>query len=166
MSNRKTSRKSRKKPRKSAAGNFKETRLEARAKRELAKITRALDAVPAASEPFRRKAQSAEIFPYHAIASASPVPDLILDLIKGRDPDNQWIAVERALLSLGDAGDGHAMFMAMYREAAFQIGVEYALRSFPNWCPLVRFLPAEAREGIAVIVRRVAKNNLDAKDGE
>lgn len=163
MSNRKTSRRSRKKPRKAApaAGNFKEINLQARAKRELAKIAAALNAIPAASEPCRRMAQSAELFPYHAIASELPVPDLILDLIKGRDPRNGWIAVERALLAVDDAGDGHSMFMAMYREAAFQIGVEYALRSLPSWWPLFSSLDDNARQLFGLMIAEAAR-----KDGE
>lgn len=150
-----------------ATSNFKEIDFDARAKRELAKIAKALNAIPAASKPFRRMAQSEEIFPYHDIASSVHVPNLILDLIKGRDPNNQWIAVERALEGVDDAGNGQNMFMAMYREAAFQIGVEYALRSLPGWCSLLGLIAPDRLEVIGQVVRRIAKNSLlDGRDGE
>lgn len=126
----------------------------ARSRAELDSLASALNHAPRLD----REAQRRELFPYHAVASSRQLEAAVLRIIEKRDPVNAWVAVERAMQSVDDAGNGHSSFMALYREVTFQAGVEYAFRSFPDWWAPLEALRQTDREAINGLVRRAVHN--------
>lgn len=125
----------------------------ARSRGELDSLASALEHAPRLD----RNAQRRELFPYHNVASSRQLQSAVLRIIEKRDPANAWIAVERAMQNVDDAGNGHTTFMALYREVIFQAGVEYAFRSFPDWWAPLEALRQSDREALNALVRRAVR---------
>lgn len=132
--------------------------LVARSRAELDIIASALKDAP----PLDRAGQRRELHPYNSVASSGAAQKAILKIVTRRDPGNQWIAVYRALEAVDDAGNGFNVFTDMYRDAAFQCGVEYAIRSLPDWWAGFLALDADTRATVAAYVRAV----VAAKGGQ
>lgn len=144
-----------------SSGKFVDIDLEKRWRSEIHLIGSALAGVP----PLDREAQRREVFPYHDVINTPRMDAVIPKILRRRDPDNAWIDVERALLKVDDAGDGHGLFMGMYREVVFMAGVEYALRSLPPWWKQFQSMDEEMRRGVALVVEAAGRRQAEREKG-
>ena len=108
-----------------------------------------------------RESMGADLFPFNDIASSDPVITVVDKLVRARAPQNPWIAAHAALMKTDETGNGYAAFTDVFRDAAFQVGVDYALRSTrdtrPEWWAAYQSLDARTQLAIGVVVRHAAK---------
>lgn len=108
-------------------------RLRAGARREAEMIAAALANMP----PLDRHAMALDPSPFNEIASAEPVAAVIDKLVRRRIPGNPWLAIHGPMCKTDQSGDGYWTWVDAFRDAAFMVGVEYALRSMgrdvPAW---------------------------------
>jgi len=126
-------------------------RLKGVARREAAMITEALkDAPPLDSE------ETAESFPFDAVASSASVAAVVERLVRRRIPGNVWNAVHDPMCKTDGSGQGYWAWTDAFRDAAFMVGVCYALRSMPDLPKCFadfHKLNADTRDGIERIIR-------------
>lgn len=172
MSNRKSSARSRRPPKRKPARypavptgiaftripELKQTRLlNQRARFESKIITAALEEVPALD----RAAMGADLFPFNEIASAPAVAALIDTLVARRIPDNLWNAVHGPLCKTDRYGAGYEAWLDAFRDAAFMVGVDYALQSLPSWWSDLRSLPELTQESLRAIIAQTVAHAVE-----
>lgn len=125
--------------------------------RELATIAAVLATLPVVD----REKENSQTHPYNEIASAEAMQKLVATLVRQRYPDNLWNAAHGPMCKTDRNGRGYWSWTDAYRDAAFQCGVEYAMRSLPDWWPLLRLISPDTLEDLGAFVRRIAENSLD-----
>ena len=103
--------------------------LRARARAESDTIATALRDAPVLD----RDLMGAAEHPFHEIASAPPVYEVVAKIVRRRLPDSRWPDAHAALIKTNDNGKGYGEFVDAFRDVAFLVGVDYALRSLPSW---------------------------------
>lgn len=156
MSKLKTKKHSAEKTRKTVADPLTQSHASIR-RREVLMIAAVLAHLPA----LNRTAENAEPFPYSSVASSDAMQELIERLVRQRAPENAWNAVHRVIGKTDPSGYGYLGWTDAFRDASFQCGVEYAVRSLPSWWPLLRLISPDTLEHLGVFVRRIAQNGLD-----
>lgn len=133
---------------------------EARRRSAKAKADAELIASALADAPrLDRESMSADQFPFNEIASSDRVIAVVDKLVKARLTGNPWITAHKALLHTDQNGHGYATFTDAFRDAAFQVGVDYALRSskLPEWWTLYEGMDARTKAAVAVVINYAAK---------
>lgn len=109
-----------------------------------------------------RKTQNAEDHPYNEIASSEAMQKLVIKLVRQRYPGNLWSAVHGPLCKAESTGRGYWLWTDALRDVSFQCGVEYAIRSLPEWWPILRLISPSTLADLGAMVRRIAENSLDS----
>jgi len=127
-----------------------------RGRREAAMIAAALEALPA----LNRAEMGSELFPFNEVASADPVQAVIEKLVRQRAPDNSWNGVHGPMCKTDHSGNGYWAWIDVFRDAAFLVGVDYAMRSMPelpDWWGEYQKLHPDLQNSIGVLVRYAAE---------
>jgi hypothetical protein len=153
----KSSRKPHSKPVVSLVGWSEAHKRSTRARSEADLITSALSG----TAPLDRDAMGAEQFPFNDIASSDRVIAAVEKLVRTRLSGSPWMSAHKALLNTDENGNGYAEFVVAFRDAAFQVGVDYALRSaprdLPDWWPVYQRLDARTKAAMSHVVQQAAK---------
>lgn len=130
-------------------------RLKARGRTEADMIATALQDAP----PLNRARMGVDLYPFNDIASSDVVQATVARIVRRRIPGSYWPDAHAALLKTDDNGKGYAEFMDAYRDVAFLVGVDYALRSLLAEFPFLeeyRSLKADGRALFAWMIRQQA----------
>lgn len=124
---------------------------------DLDMIASALADAPA----LNRHAQKLERFPYNEIASSEAMQRVLLRLVQRRKGASPWLDVYRALERADRTGDDFAAFMDGYRDVTFMAGVEYAVRSIPQWCFKASSLHRDKLKFLELVIEPIVNPDFD-----
>ena len=122
------------------------------ARREAAMIAEALKGAP----QLNLAEMSTEPFPFNGVASSTSVAAVVERLVRRRIPGNAWNAVHDPMCKTDCSGEGYWSWTDAFRDAAFMVGVCYALRSVPDVPRCFadfHKLNASTRDGIEKIIQ-------------
>jgi hypothetical protein len=139
-----------------------EPRLKARASREARMIADALSGLPQES----REAIGVGDYPANHLASSEAVQAVIDKILRKRMPRNQWLRVHRGLTGLDESSEDGAYnsFMDGFRDVAFLVGMDYALRALPAWFAVLPTLPDETRLSVGDYVNAAARHLREGEE--